>query len=167
MLSCLKLLELLQQFLTFWDRARLVGLRPADHTPLVDYKSRAHVQAALVAENPVCLADGAMGPVIGKEGEWNPSQLFGPRFQARNGIGADLQNLYVQLLEFIVVRTEPADLILSSTGESHRQKADDRRPAPEARERDLLVGIVSGKREVGRRSSCLQCHIGSPCDRGR
>ena len=25
MLSCLKLLELLQQFLTFWDRARLAG----------------------------------------------------------------------------------------------------------------------------------------------
>ena len=154
-----KLLKLLQQLLAFGDRSRCVGLRPPDHAILVEHESRAHVEAALVAENPVGLADRAVRPVIGKEREGNAAKLFGPDFQARNRVGADLKYLYVQLLEFIVVRTEPADLILSPAGESHRKKADDRRPTPEARERGFLVGIVRGKREIGRRSSCLQWHV--------
>jgi hypothetical protein len=70
-------------------------------------------------------------------------------------IGADLQDLDVQLLEFFVVRTEPGDLILSPTGESHGQKADNGRTPAETRERDLLVGVVRGEREVRRRGACL------------
>jgi hypothetical protein len=103
-----------------------------------------------------------MWPVIGQQWEWDAAKLLSPRFQAGNRVGADLQNFDVQLLEFFVVRTEPADLVLSPAGESHGQKADDHRAAAKAGERDLLVGVVRGEREIRRRSACLQCHFVSP-----
>jgi hypothetical protein len=84
--------------------------------------------------------------------------LLGPYFQAGNGVGADLKDLDVQLLECFEVRTEPLDLILSAAGESERQKRDDGGPSAEAGERDFLA-IVRGEREVGRRGAGLKCHV--------
>jgi hypothetical protein len=56
-------------------------------------------------------------PVIGEEGKRNAAQLLRPGLEARNGIGADLEDLDVQLLEFFEVRTEPGDLVLSPARE--------------------------------------------------
>src|SRR5690606_20342107 len=82
---------------------------------------------------------------------------FGPAFETRHRIGADLQDLDVQLLEFFEVRTEPDDLILSPTGECEREERDDRRAAAIVRERDFLI-VVRREREIGRRGACLQAH---------
>jgi hypothetical protein len=99
-----------------------------------------------------------MRPVVGEEREGNAAQLIGPRLQARDRIGADLQNLDVQLLEFLVVRTEPTDLVLSPAGEGERQKRNDGGTPAKALKRDFLVGVVRGEREIRRRRTCLQCH---------
>jgi hypothetical protein len=74
-----------------------------------------------------------MRPVIGQQREGYAAELLRPDLQARDRVSTDLQNLDVQLLEFFVVRTEPGDLILSSTGESEGQEADDDGPPLEAR----------------------------------
>jgi molybdate transport system substrate-binding protein len=58
-----------------------------------------------------------------------------------------LQNLDVQLLEFFVVRTEPADLVLSPAGECERQKCDDCLFAFEAAQGSRLV-LMRGKRKI-------------------
>jgi hypothetical protein len=88
-------------------------------------------------------------PVVGKQGERNAAELLGPDLQAGNGVGADLEDLDIQLLEFFEVRTEPLDLILSATGESERKKRDDRGTTAEAGKRDLLA-VVRREREVRR-----------------
>ena len=72
-----------------------------------------------------------MGPVVGQQREGDAAELFRPGFQARNRIGADLEDFDVLLLEFFVVRTEPGDLILSSTGEGEGEEADYDGPATE------------------------------------
>ena len=102
-----------------------------------------------------------MRPVIGKKREGNAAELLSPRFQAGNGIGADLQDFDVQLLEFFEVRTEPGDLILSSAGEGEWQKRHDRRFAAEARERNRF-SVVRCQRKVRRCATWLKCHGSSP-----
>jgi hypothetical protein len=152
--AVLQLTKLFQQVFTLWDRAGFVDLRPADLSFSVDEECRALVHAALVVEHVVGFADRAMRPVIREEGEGDAAELVSPCFQAGNGVGADLQDFDVQLLEFFEVRTEPGDLILSSTRESEWQKRHDSRFAAEARERNLF-SIVRGQRKVRRRGAWL------------
>ena len=95
----------------------------------IHQKHRARIDATLGIEHTVGLADGAMRPVIRQQRKRNAPELFGPRRQAGNCVGADLQDFDVLLLEFFVVRTEPADLILSAAGESQRQEGHDRAAA--------------------------------------
>ena len=150
---------MLEEVFAFGDGARLVDLGPADDPLGIDEERRTLVQPAFFVEHAVGLPDITMGPIVGQQGEGYAAELLSPGFEAGDRIGAELQNFDVQLLEFFVVRTEPADLILSPTGESHRQEAHDRRSSTESRERDLLVGVVGGETEVGRRTACLQCHF--------
>jgi hypothetical protein len=98
-----------------------------------------------------------VGPVIGQERKRQAAELFGPGLQTRNRVGADLQNLDAGLPEFIVVRTEPADLIPSSAGEREGQKRDDSGFAAETAQRKLLIR-VRGEREVGCRGAWLEFH---------
>ena len=141
----LELLEHLEQILAFRDRAGRISLRKPDHAFLVDDEGRARVHAALFIENAVRLADRAVRPVIRHQWKWNAAQALSPRFQAGQRIGADLQDFNIELLEFVVVRTEPGDLILSPTGERERQKRDHRLLAAEAAEAERLVEM-RGKR---------------------
>ena len=85
------------------------------------------------------LADRAVRPVIRKEREGNAAQIFRPALQAGNGVGADLQDFDIQLLEFFVVRTEPGDLILSPPRESERKERHYRGATAKTAEADLLV----------------------------
>ena len=150
----LQLTKLFQQVFTLRDRAGVVDLGPADLAVTVDEECRALVHAALIVEHAVGFADRAVRPVIGKERERNAAELFSPCFQAGNGVGADLQDFDVLLLEFFEVRTEPGDLILSSTREGEWQKRHDSRFAAEARERNLF-SIVRRQRKVRRRGAWL------------
>ena len=125
---------MLEQLFAFRNRPRLVDLRVPADTLGIDHERRALVHAALIVEDVVGFADRAVGPVVGKQWERNPAELLSPRFQAGNGVGADLEDLDVLLLEFFEVRTEPADLILSSAGEGEWQKCHDGRFAAETRE---------------------------------
>ena len=76
------------------------------------------------------------------------AQLLGPGLEGRNRVGAQLQNFDVELLELIVVRTEPEDLVLSPTRESERHECNDRLASLEGIQCERLVH-VRGKREVG------------------
>jgi hypothetical protein len=98
-----------------------------------------------------------MRPVIGQKRKWQATEVLGPPLQARDRIRADLQDFDAGLLELIVVRTELADLILSSTGEGERQERDDRRFAAKAAEGKLLIG-VRGEGEVRRRAARFDFH---------
>jgi hypothetical protein len=147
--DALKLFQLCEELGAFRDGALRVFLRPADLAFTVDDERGALVHAALVIEHAVGLTDRAVRPVVGKQGERNAAELLGPDLQAGNGVGADLEDLDVQLLEFFEVRTEPLDLILSATGESERKKRHDRGTAAEAGERDFLA-VVRREREVRR-----------------
>jgi hypothetical protein len=120
----------------------------------IEQERRALVDAALVVEDAVGLADRAVRPVVGEQRKRQPAQLLRPDFQARNRIRADLQDFDVELLEFVVVRTEPVDLILSPTSEGERKESDDRAPSAIARQREFLVGMRR-EREVRRRAACL------------
>lgn len=102
-----------------------------------------------------------MRPEIRQQGERNAAQFFGPSLEAGRGVGTELQNFAVQLLEFFVVRTEPVDLVRSAAGKCERHERDHDRPAAEARERDLLIG-VRGQCEIGCCGSSLNFHAGSP-----
>ena len=102
-----------------------------------------------------------MWPIVGEQWEGNAAQFLGPRLQAGRGIGADVEDLAVQLLEFIVVRTEPVDLVRSPAGESERHERDYDRPALEAGEDDLLV-CVRREREVGRRAAYFRFQSDTP-----
>jgi hypothetical protein len=103
-----------------------------------------------------------MRPVIRQQRKRNAAQLFRPALEAGNRIGADLEDFTVQLLEFFVVRTEPVDLIGSPRRKGERHKRDHGRPTLEAGERDLLIGIVRGKRKIGRCHALLDVHLKSP-----
>ncbi len=104
-------------------------MRVPNHALRVDKKHGTHVNASCVIENTVSLAHCAVGPVIRKQRERQPAQLFRPGLEARSRVSADLQDLDPEGLELIVVRTEPGNLVLSSTGESKRQKSDHRAPS--------------------------------------
>lgn len=104
-----------------------------------------------------------MRPIIREQGEGNAAQMIRPALQARYRIGADLQDFDIQLLEFFVVRTEPVNLVRSPAGEGKRHECDHDGPAPEAGQRDLLIGIMRGKRKVRRRSAFFDFHSISPC----
>lgn len=86
----------------------------------VHEEHRTRIDAALFIEDAVGLSDRAMRPVVREQGERNAAQLLGPGFQARKGVGADLQDLRIEDPEFAVVLTEPGDLVLSPAGECKR-----------------------------------------------
>ena len=112
----------LQQILALWEGARRIDMRMANDAAGVHQEHRACIHAALLVEYPVSLAHPAVRPVVGEQREGDASQLLRPGLQAGDGIGADLQNFYIQLLELFEVLTEPLDLVLSSTGEGERKK---------------------------------------------
>jgi len=89
-----------------------------------------------------------VGPVIGEEGEGETAEMFGPCLEAGDGVGADLQDFDVELLELFVVLTEPEDLVPSPAGECERQERNYRLAALEAVQRQLAVH-VRRKRKVG------------------
>jgi hypothetical protein len=132
----LELTKLFEKVFALGDRAGLVDFRPANLSFAVDNERGALVHAALVVEDVVGFTDRAVRPVVGQERERNAAELLSPCFQTGNGVGTDLQNFDVQLLEFFEVRTEPADLILSSTREGERQERNDRWSAAKACERN-------------------------------
>lgn len=121
--------------------AGLVNLGPADLPFAVDDERGALVHPALVVEDAVGFTDCAVRPVVRQQGKGNAAELVGPGLEARNRIGADLEYFDVQLLEFFEVRTEPADLILSSTREREGQERNDRGTATETRERDCFAAV--------------------------
>src|ERR1044071_3236764 len=96
-----------------------------------------------------------MRPEIGQQRKWQTTELLVPRFQARHGISAELENLGVQCFELFVVRTEPGDLIESPSGERERKESDDCRPAAEAAQRQGAA-IVRRQRELRRLSAWLK-----------
>ncbi len=116
------LAQALEEIFAFGDSPGLVDLGMAHDALGVEQKHRALVHAAFLVEHAVGLAYRAMRPVIREQRERQSAQLFGPGLEAGKGIGADLQDFDAQLLEFIVVLTEPADLILSPAGKSKRQE---------------------------------------------
>ena len=75
--------------------------------------------------------------------------MFGPCLETGDGVGADLQDFDVELLEFFVVLTEPEDLVPSPAGECERQEGNHGLASLEAAQRRLAVH-VRRKREVGR-----------------
>jgi hypothetical protein len=133
--------QLFQQLVAFRDRTLRIHFRVTDYSLGVQHVGGALVHAALVVENAVSLADRTVWPEIRQQGERNAAQFFGPPLEAGRGVGTELQNFAVQLLEFFVVRTEPVDLVRSAAGKRERHKRDHDRPAAEARERDLLIGV--------------------------
>jgi hypothetical protein len=95
-----------------------------------------------------------MRPVVRKQRKWQAAQLINPSLEAGNGVGADLQNLDILLLEFFVVRTEPGYLILSPASECERKKRHYSLATFETRERHLVAGVCI-ECEIGRRSAYL------------
>ena len=158
--------QLLQQLFAFGYRAGLVEFRVPDHPLGVEHEGRTLVHAAFLIEDAEGLANRPMRPVIRKQGERNATQLFGPGLEAGRGVGADIQDLDVQLLEFFVVRTEPVDLVRSPAGEGKRHERDHDWPALETGERDFLI-VVRSQREIRRCGTCLNRHARSPCGMDR
>ena len=117
-----ELAQFRQQFLALRDCARIVYLGIAHDAILVEHIGCAFVHPAFVVEHAVGFTYGAMRPVIRQQREWNSAQLFGPGFETGNGVGADLQDLDIQFLEFFVVLTEPGYLIFSATGKRKWQE---------------------------------------------
>ena len=150
-----ELLELFQQLFALGYGPGLVNLRVPDVPLRVQDERGALVHAPFFVEHAVGFAGRAVRPVIREEREGNAAQFLGPRLEAGRGVGADIQDLAVQLLEFFVVRTEPVDLVRSPAGKRERHERDHDRLALEARKRDLLVGM-RGKREIGRCTTCFR-----------
>ncbi len=84
---------------------------------LVHQEDRTSAHAAFIIEDAIGLANGAVRPVVGQQGERQAAEVFRPRFKAGDGIGAELEDFDVELLEFFVVLTEPEDLVPSPAGE--------------------------------------------------
>lgn len=116
----------------------------------VQEKHRTRVYAALAVEHAVGRTDAAVGPVVRQQGEGNAAEGFRPGLQAGNGIGADLEDFDVELLEFFVVRTEPADLVLSTAGEGQGQEGYDGASTFEGGQREA-VAQVRCQRKIRRR----------------
>lgn len=121
----------------------------------VQHERGALVHAPFFVEHAVGFAGRAVGPIVREQRKGNAAQFLGPPLEAGRGVGADIQDLAVQLLEFFVVRTEPVDLVRSPAGKGERHERDHDWPALEACKRYLLVG-VRGKREIGRCTTCFR-----------
>ena len=115
-------LQPLQQIRALGNRSGSIGLGVPDDALRIDQKRRAHVQAALVIEYAVGLANLAMRPVVRQKRKRNATEFLAPFLETGNGVGAQLQDFDIELLELIVVRTEPTDLIGSSARKSQRKK---------------------------------------------
>ena len=148
-------LQLLEQILALGDGPLWTDLGIADDALAIDDERRTRVHPTLVIEDAVRLAYRAVRPEVRQERERQAAELLGPGLQRRNRIGAQLQDLYVLLLELVVVRTEPEDLILSPTGEGERHEGDDRLAALEPVQGERLVQVRS-KRKIGCLRSWLQ-----------
>src|SRR5690349_1388131 len=77
----LQLAELLEQLLAFRDRPRLVDLHVADGALAIEHVGGALVHAALLVEDAVGLADRAVRPEVGQQGEGHAAQLLSPALQ--------------------------------------------------------------------------------------
>jgi hypothetical protein len=117
-----KLAQFRQQFLALRYGAGVVHLGKTDDTLFVKHISRALVETFFFVQHAVGLAHCRVRPIIRQQWKGQAAQLLGPRLETGNGVGTDLQNFDIQLLEFFVVLTEPGYLIFSSTGKSKRQK---------------------------------------------
>ncbi len=89
------LAERFQQFLAFRNRAGVVHLRKSNDAFVVKHIGRALVEAFFFVQHPVRLADRGMRPVVRQQRERQAAQLFGPCFEAGDGICADLQDFNV------------------------------------------------------------------------
>lgn len=156
-----ELLELFQQLFALGYGPGLVNLRVPDIPLRIQDERGALVHAPFFVEHAIGFAGRAVRPVIREQGKGDSAQLLGPPLEAGRGVGADIQDLAVQLLEFFVVRTEPVDLVRSPAGEGKRHERDHHGPAFEACKRYLLVG-VRGEREVGRWATCFQFQGDTP-----
>jgi hypothetical protein len=154
-------LELLQHLFALGYGPGLVNLRVPDISLRVQHKRGALVHAPFLVENTVGFARRTVRPIVREQREGNAAQFLGPRLETGRGVGADIQDLAVQLLEFFVVRTEPVDLVRSPAGKRERHECDHDWPAFEARKRYLLVG-VRRKREIGRCTTCFRFQGGTP-----
>ena len=105
----------------------------------IDEEHGPRIHAALVIEDAEGLADGPMRPIVGQQGERQTAELLRPGLEARHGVGADLKDFHVLLLELFVVLTEPEDLILSPAGESEWHERDHGLATLEAVQGELLV----------------------------
>ena len=154
--------QLLQQFLAFRYGARRAHYSVPYDAVLIDDECRAPVHAAFFVEDAVSLADRSMGPVIREQRKRHAAKLFRPRFQARDGVRAELQDLDVECFELIVVLTEPFDLIRSSAGKGKRHECHHHPAAPKAAQRERL-SRMGCQRKFRRLSACLKCcHVSSP-----
>src|SRR5688572_6733396 len=148
-----QLFQLLEQLLALRDGPRLVDLHVPDVPLAIEHVGRALVHAALLVEDAVGLAHRAVRPVVGEQGKGHAAELLGPALQARRGVGADLQDLAVELLEVLVVRTEPVDLVRSPAGEGEWHERHHHRAPAEAREGNLLVRVMRGEGKIRRRAA--------------
>ena len=149
-------LQPLQQIRALGNGAGRIGLGVPDDALRIDEKRRAHVQAALIIEDAVRLANLAMRPVVRQQRKRDATEFFSPLLETGNGVGAQLQDFNIELLELIVVRTEPTDLIGSSAGECQGKKGHHDAAAAITTERHGLAGMRC-QRKVRCRSSCLKC----------
>ena len=156
-----ELLELFQQLFALGYGPGLVNLRVSDIPLRVQDERGALVHAPFLVEHAIGFAGRAVRPVVREQRERNAAQFLGPPLEAGRGVGADIQDLAVQLLEFFVVRTEPVDLVRSPAGEGEGHERNHDRPSAETGERNLLVG-VRGEREIRRHAAGLNCHERSP-----
>lgn len=125
-----------------------------DDAVLVHEEDRPSAHAAFIVEDAVGLADGAVRPVIGQQWKRQAAEVFRPGLQAGDGVGTELEDFDVELLEFFVVLTEPEDLVPSPAGEREGQEGHDGLAALEAAQRELAVH-VGRSREIGRLRSRL------------
>jgi len=145
--------------LTALASTRVLG---ANDTLRVDEKCRARVHAAFVIEDAVRFADRAMWPVIGEQRKRNAAELLSPRFQAGYSVCADLQDFHIEIFELFEVRTEPADLVLSSAGKCERQKGHHGATPAKAAQSERFT-VMRSERKFRCLGSCLKSgHAGSP-----
>src|SRR5262245_39688700 len=153
--------ELFQQFLALGYGPGLVNLHVPDVALRVQDEGGALVHTPLLVEHAVRFAGRTMRPIIREQRERYAAQFLSPALEAGSRISTDIQNLAVQFLELIVVRTEPVDLVRSPASKRERHERDHDRSAAEAGKRDLLVR-VGGEREIGRCTTCFQFQGDTP-----
>ena len=129
-------------------------MRMANNALRIDKEYRARIHAAFLVEDAVGLADRTVRPVIRKQRERHAAELLRPGFQARDGVGAQLQNFNTEFLEFFVVLTEPFDLVRSPTGKREWQECHHRPLAPEAAQGQGST-VMRCQRKLRRLGTCL------------